>query len=133
MTGIENVYFGTEYVAPICIGFFDLEGRVEATPQYEEPLLVAAKPLLPCGIASDVGPVVIEQVRLDVALAWTAQERELVGPEVWVVQRYVRASSHVALASGVQGKEVRAEGRSLPERSAQKSRRVCQSGPKPSS
>ena len=40
-----------------------------------------------------------------------AQERELVGPEVWVVQRDVRASSHVPLAGGIEGQEIRPESR----------------------
>lgn len=62
---------------------------------------MAAKPLLPCGIGRDVGPVVIEQVHLDVALARTAQERELVGPQGWVLEGYVRASSQVPLAGGI--------------------------------
>jgi hypothetical protein len=68
---------------------------------------VAAEPLLPRGIAGDVGSVVIEKVHLDVALAGTTLEREFVGPEVRVVQRYVRAPSHVPLAGGIEGQEVR--------------------------
>ncbi len=111
MTGIENVHFGAGHVAPVCFGFFDLKGRVEATPQYEEQRLVVAKPVLPRGIACDVGPVVIEQFHLDVALARAAQKRELVGPEVWVVQRYIRASSHVPLTGGVEGQEIHPESR----------------------
>jgi hypothetical protein len=111
MTSIENLHFGIGYVAPVCLGFFDLERRVEATPQNQERRLEAAEPLLPRGITGDVGPVVIEQVHLDVALAGTAQERELVYTEVGVLQRYVRASSHVPLACGIEGQEVRPQSR----------------------
>ena len=111
MAGIENVNFGAGHVAPVGFGFFDLERRVKATPQHEQRRLVAAKPRLPCGIAGDVGLVVIEQVHLDVVLAWTAQERELVGPQVWVVPGYVRAGPQMPLAGGIEGQEVRPESR----------------------
>jgi hypothetical protein len=63
---------------------------------------VLAKPFPPVG-ARNVGPVVVEQVHLDVVLALTAQERELVGPEVRVVERHVRARSQVPLACGSEG------------------------------
>ena len=133
MAGIENVDFGAGHVAPVRFGLFDLERRVEATPHYEESRLVAAKPMLPCGIAGDVGPVVIEQVHLDVALARTTQEGEFVGPEVWVVQGYVRASAQVPLAGGVQGQEVRPQSGLVAGPVGPEITTVCQRGPKPSS
>jgi hypothetical protein len=88
MTSLENVHFGIGHVAAVCLGLLDLERRVEAAPQNQERRLVTAEPLLPRRIAGDVGSVVIKQVHLDVTLAGTAQEREFVGPEVGVVQRY---------------------------------------------
>ena len=111
MTSIENVHFGLGYVAAGCLGLFDLERRVEAAPQDQERWLVAPEPLLPRGIAGDVGPVVIEKVHLDVALPGTAQEGKFVGPAVRVVQRYVRARSNVPLAGGIEGQEVRPQSR----------------------
>ena len=106
---------------------------MKATPQSQERRLVAAEPLLPRGIAGDVGPVVIEQVHLDVALAGTAQERESVGPQVRVVQRYVRANPTCRWRVASKDKKFARRAASFPERSALKSRRVCQSGPNPSS
>ena len=49
MAGIENVNFGAGHVAPVGFGFFDLERRVKATPQYEERRLVAAQPACHAG------------------------------------------------------------------------------------
>jgi hypothetical protein len=65
---------------------------------------VAAQPLLPCRITGNVGQVIIAQVHLDVALARAAQERELVGPEVRVVQGHVGASPQVPLTGGIEGR-----------------------------
>jgi hypothetical protein len=107
MTCIENMNLSRRHVAPVGLGFIDLKRRVIATPEHEERRLMAVQPRLPCRIARDVGPVVIEQIHLDVALARTAQEGELIGPEVRVVEGYVGARSEMPLAGGVEGQKVR--------------------------
>jgi len=55
MAGIKNVHLGAGHVASVGVSFFDLERRVEATPQDEERWLAAARPLLSRRIARDVG------------------------------------------------------------------------------
>jgi len=127
----SNVRFGTGHVSLVCLGFFDLERRVETTPQGEGWWRVAAKPLPPRGIGRDVDPVVIEHVHLDVALARTAQKRELVGPEVWVVEDMFGLIPTCRWRVASKDKRFARRAVSFLERSAQKSRRVCRSGPKP--
>jgi hypothetical protein len=57
---------------------------------------VFAEPVLPGGIARDVGAVVVKQVGLDVLLAGLAEECELVDPRVRVVVLGGRAGADVA-------------------------------------
>ena len=97
MAGVQDVYLGVWHILAVCLGLLDLERGVIAAPHDLQGWLAFAEPVLPGGIARDVGAVVVEQVGLNVLLAWPAEERELVGPQVRVVVLRVRAGPDVAL------------------------------------
>ena len=97
VAGVQDVYFGVWHVPSVRLGLLDLERGVVAAPHDLQGRLVFAEPVLPGGIARDVGAVVVEQIGLDVLLARPAKECELVGPQVRVVVLDVRAGSDVTL------------------------------------
>jgi hypothetical protein len=105
VAGVQDVYLGVWHVPSVCLGLLDLERGVVAAP-HDLQRLAWAEPVLPGGIARDVGAVVVKQVGLDVLLARPAEEGELVGPQVRVVVLGVRAGSDVALPRCVVGEEV---------------------------
>ncbi len=85
MAAIEQVHLRVGHVALVGLGLRGLKGRVVATPGHQQRRLMSPKPFLPCRVAGDVGLVVEEQVCLDVGLAGSLQERELIAPEIRVV------------------------------------------------
>ena len=97
VAGVQDVHLGVWHVPAVCLGLLDLERGVVAAPYDLQGWLAFAEPVLPGGIARDVGAVVVEQIGLDVLLARSAEEGELVGPQVQVVVLCVRAGSDVAL------------------------------------
>jgi len=106
VAGVEDVYLGVWHVPSAGLGLLDLERGGVAAPHDLQGWLAFAKPVIPGGIARDVGAVVVEQIGLDVLLAGPAEEGELVGPQVRVVVLGVRAGSDVALPRRVLGEEV---------------------------
>ena len=106
VAGVEDVHLGVRHVPAVCLGLLDLERGVVAAPYDLQGWLAFAEPVLPGGIARDVGAVVVEQIGLDVLLAGPAEEGELVGPQVRVVVLCVRAGSDVALPRRREGEEV---------------------------
>jgi len=100
------VHLGVWHVPSVCLGLLDLERGVVAAPHDLQGRLAFAEPVLPRGIARDVGAVVVEQIGLNVPLARPAKECELIGPQVRVVVLGVRAGSDVALPRCVVREEV---------------------------
>jgi hypothetical protein len=95
MPGVEKVDLGVGHVPPVGLGLGRQERRVVASPRHQQRRPVLAQPLLPGRVAGDVGPVVVEQVGLDVVLAGPAEEGELVIPQVRVVLLRDRAAADV--------------------------------------
>jgi hypothetical protein len=65
VAGVENVHLGVRHVPAVGLGLLDLERRVVAAPYDLQWRLVLAEPVLPGGIARDVGAVVVEQIGLE--------------------------------------------------------------------
>ena len=57
LAGVEDVHLGVRHVPAVCLGLLDLERRVVAAPYDLQWRLVLAEPVLPGGIARDVGAV----------------------------------------------------------------------------
>lgn len=69
MPSIENVDLGVGYVAPVCLCFGHSERRIVLSPQDKQGRMVVLQPGLPRRIVRDVGLIIEEQIRLDLALA----------------------------------------------------------------
>ena len=61
------------------------EGRIVRAPGHQGRRLMLPEPCLPDGVSGDIGPVVVEQRRLDLALAGLGQMRDFVRPGVGIV------------------------------------------------
>ena len=72
---IDDVHFGVGYIAPIRLRLSHFERRVVTPPHHQQRRLSVTKPLLPTRIVRDIGPVVIEEVGLDVGLAKPCSSR----------------------------------------------------------
>jgi hypothetical protein len=121
--GVEEMDLGVGHVAAVGLRLGREEGQVVAAPRHQQRRLVRAQPFLPGRIAGDVGPVVVEQVGLEVVLARPAEEGELVGPQVRVVLARDRAAADVPLPGRGGREEVLAQlclvaGAVRPERAA---------------
>jgi len=68
--------------------------------------MVLPEPSLPCRIARDVGPIVVEEVALNIGFAWPTEERELVRPKIWVEILDVWTGAHVPLPGRREGQEI---------------------------
>ena len=61
VAGVEDVHLGVRHVPAVCLGLLGLERRVVAAPYDLQWRLVLAEPVLPGGIARDVGAVVVNR------------------------------------------------------------------------
>lgn len=82
MAGVQQVNLRVGKVSLECRGTRRDERRIVGTPHDEGRRLALAKPCLPLGVGRDVGPIVVEQRRLDLALARLRKVRELVRPSI---------------------------------------------------
>src|SRR5258707_12682861 len=73
----------------------DVEHRIIAAPDHQSGRAVCAQPVLPLREGRDIVAIVVEQVRLDIGLAGTGQERDFVVPEVGVVALRMRRTVDV--------------------------------------
>src|SRR3989442_1722447 len=106
MTRIEDVECGSRHVAAIGLRFRKVERRVVFAPEDEKPRLLLAHPSLPRGVGVHVPSVVVEEVALNVGLAWLAQEGVFVGPQIGIVLLRVRVVADVTRPRGVQREQV---------------------------
>ena len=106
MAGIEDADLGIRDVAAIGRGAGELEGGVVSAPEHEERRMMAPEPFLPGRVALDIGPVVVEELDLDIRLPGAAEKGELVSPEIRVVEPRPRAAADMALPSCRQGQEI---------------------------
>src|SRR5690348_1092882 len=109
MTRLEDVDFGLWHVAAISLRFRQLERQVVFAPEDEQPWLRLAHPGLPLRVGVDVGAVVVEEVALNVGLAWSLEKREFIGPEIGVVAFHVGIVADVARPRGCERQQVGAE------------------------
>ena len=73
------------------------ERRIVPPPDHQSRRLVLAQPRLPRRVRSDVCPVVVKQIGLDLALAGSRQVGVLVGPGVRVITFGMRGAEGVTL------------------------------------
>src|SRR5258708_5519780 len=85
MAGFENVDLSGWHIFAIPLRFAKVEREVILTPDHEQAGLLLAHPRLPFRISIDIGPIVVEQVALNVGLARLVEEVEFIGPEIRVV------------------------------------------------
>lgn len=95
MAGLQDMNLPPRDAAATGLGFRGLEGRIMAVPEDEERRAMLSQPSLPSRIARETGSAVIEQWDLDIGLARTAQKRELVGPEIGIVEPGTRAPAEM--------------------------------------
>src|SRR6266702_4219281 len=89
MAGVDQVDFSVGNLAFVSLRFRSLKRLIVSSPHHERRRLRLPEPGLPCGITCDVGPVVEEEVDLDVAFARFVDKRELVRPQVRIIIRDV--------------------------------------------
>ena len=128
VAGVEDMHLGAWHVPAVRLGLLDLERRVLAAPYNLQRRLVLAEPVLPGGVAGDVGAVVVEQVGLDVLLAGPAEEGELITPQVRAVILRVRAGPTCHGRVAAKEKKFSRSAASWVSRSAQNSRRSFTAG-----
>src|SRR2546426_11245462 len=85
------------------------EREVVFAPEDEQPRPRLAHPGLPLGVGLDVGAVVVEEVALDVGLAWPTEKREFIGPEIRVVTFHVGIVPDMARPGRRQRQEICAQ------------------------
>src|SRR6188768_1017947 len=90
MAGLEQMYLGGRHVTLVRLAAWADERGIVLAPDHEGRRLVLAQPGLPGRIGGHVRPVVVQKRRLDLALAWSRQVRELVRPGVRVVTLRMR-------------------------------------------
>jgi hypothetical protein len=83
MAGVKQLDFAIRQIAleRLCTG--SDERGIVPPPDHQSRWLVLAQPRLPRRIGRDICPVVVEQIGLDLALAWSRQVGVLVSPGVW--------------------------------------------------
>ena len=80
MAGVDQVDFGVGNLAFVSLRFRGLKRLIVSSPHNERRRLRLPEPGLLRGITCDVGPVVEEEIDLDVAFARFVEKRELVRP-----------------------------------------------------
>src|SRR5258706_930650 len=106
MTRIEEMHECTQHIAPVRLRFRPIEGQIVLTPNHEESWLRLADPRLPRGIGLDICAVVVEEIALNVGLAWLIEKGELVRPEIRVVPVYVRIVADMSCPRGSERKQI---------------------------
>ena len=69
MARFENVDLCIRYIQSIGLGLSYPERRIIFSPYDERCGMVLPEPSLPCRIARDVGPIVVEEVALNIGFA----------------------------------------------------------------
>src|ERR1700733_1236341 len=89
MTGIEDMDFGFRHIAAISLRFRKLERQIVFAPEDEKSRLLLTHPCLPFGVDIHIRAIVVEEIALNVRLAWLIQKGKFIGPEIWVITFYV--------------------------------------------
>src|SRR5882762_7984363 len=106
MTRIEDMHERILHIPPVRLRLRPVEGQIVLTPNHEESWLRLAHPRLPLGIGLDIRAVVVEEIALDVGLAWPIEKGELVCPEIRVVPVYVRIVADMSCPRGGERKKI---------------------------
>ena len=97
MAGVEQVDFAIRQIALERLRTGSDERGIVPPPDHQSRWLVLAQPRLPRRIRSDVCPVVVQQIGLDLALAGSRQVGVLVSPGVRVITFGMRGAEGVTL------------------------------------
>ena len=72
--------------------------------------LFLAHPCLPLGVGVDVGSVVVEEIALNIGLAWLVEKIKFIRPEIRVVAFHVGIVARMARLGGFKRQEISAKG-----------------------
>ena len=97
MAGVELVDFGIRQVALERLATGRDERGIVPPPDHQRRRPVRAQPRLPCRIGRDIGPVVVQQIGLDLALAGFRQVGIFVGPGVRIITFGMRGAERMTL------------------------------------
>src|ERR1700722_5574749 len=92
MAGIEQVDFGIRQIVLERLSPGGDERGIITTPDHQSWWLAFTQPRLPRRIGRDIGPVVVKQTGLNLALAGVRQMRVLVRPGVRVITFGMRSA-----------------------------------------
>ena len=82
MTGVEDMNFGVRQISAIRLWFRGIKRKIVLAPKHQKPRLMFSHPCLPFRVRLHTGPVVVEQLGLNVDLSRLIEESKLVGPQV---------------------------------------------------
>ena len=106
MAAIDNVNLTGGNILFVGFRLGGIERGFILAPEDEQGRLVLPHPGLPLGVRIHIGPVVIEEVGLNVQLAGLVEEVEFVGPKVRVVALGLWIAASMAAAGSREGKEI---------------------------
>ena len=95
MSGVEQVHLGGGHVFAEGHRAGHRERQVVLAPHHQGRRLPLAEIRLPLRVGRDVGPIVVEQVELDVYYAGPGEKRVLALPGVWVDPLGMRTATDV--------------------------------------
>ena len=106
MTAIHNVNFRVGHIPAIGFRLGGIERALILAPDHQQMRLILAHPRLPLGIGFDVGPVVVEEVALNIGLAWLVEKIKFIRPEIRVMAFHVGIVARMARLGGLKRQEI---------------------------
>ena len=110
MPTIDDVYFCLWHVTAVRLRFGGVERELILTPDHQKAGLFLAHPGLPLGVGVDVGPVIIEEIALNIGLAGLVKKGKLIGPQIRVVALNIGVAADMTRARCRHRQKISAEG-----------------------
>ena len=132
MSSVNNVDVSSRYVFAITFRLAGIERLFMFAPDDKQSGLLFLQPCLPLGIVRNVGPIIVEEIALNLRLPRSIQEPVFIDPEIGVVEFHPGIVTDMASFRGIERKQIFSQCLFVRRASAQNARRVAQFAPKPS-
>src|SRR5438552_869407 len=102
MTSVEDVNLGFRHVLVVAFRLAEIEREIVRAPDDKKLRLRLLHPCLPLRIGGDVGPVIVEEVTLNLRLLRLIEKIKFVSPKIGVISLGVRIVSDMTRSGRLQ-------------------------------